>query len=139
MDNEQLELWQQKKNLVEEMLTLTQNAAFSGLEEDADVYAELINQRQGLIDKFAELDNQLKQEKYQSLSPSFKIEIENIQTDLKNMYQEIKTIDDANAPIIEGVIGRIKNEFKKIKVGTNARNLYNQEMPSSYRKINIKQ
>ena len=139
MDNEILKLWQEKKELTDEMLKLTEMLSLSGLEEDADVYATFVSKRQTYIDQFQVVDNQLKQEPYLSVSPEVQIEIDSLSKQMQGSYQEMLRIDEANRPIIENVLKDFRGEIKKFNQAKNFKNMYSQDSGAqTYRKINTR-
>ena len=125
------EILLKKRDLLTEMLTLTESAKFYGDKEEADTYSELIEKRQKNIEKIKILDSKLEEEPYKAFlknpTKQFKDSVDLIQFSTREIAAKIIELDKKNAKIIDRINKDIKKELKSFKEKQNMNNLYNND------------
>lgn len=121
-----------KRDLLTEMLTLTNSTRFSGNDdEDVEAYTTLMEKRQKHIDEIKFIDAKLENEPYKSVlkNPSKKLDdnLYLIKHSTAAIAEKIIALDKKNAGDVEKVNSSIRKQLKSFKEKKNMSNLYNND------------
>jgi|GEM_PF-4130404 len=121
-----------KRDLLTEMLTLTNSTRFYGNEEqDIEAYGTLMEKRQKNVDEIKRIDAKLESEPYKSVlkNPSKKLEnnIYSIKHSTSSIAEKIIELDKKNAQDVQKMHLSIKKQLKSFKEKKNMSDLYNND------------
>lgn len=139
---ETLELFYQKRDLLTNMLSLTQSFSFSGVEEDAEIYVNLIESRQSYIRGIIAIEKALGSEPHARIlaTPPQKLslKIEQITNEIKEISKQIVDLDNENKKAIEKTYDILKSQVKDFNVSRNIKGLYQKDITPEYNRIDTK-
>lgn len=127
MDDQRLVRWNDKKSHMQAMLDMTKNTVFMGIEEDLETYAQLIEAREEYVTQIKKIDEELAQG-HEEISPALQSDINAVKLEIKTLASDITEVDKSNKRIVDETRLRLANEFKTIRQGKNAKNLYQKDM-----------
>lgn len=129
------EILLQKRDLVSDMLRLTESTRFFGDEEDADKYISLMDKRQSNIEKIISIDKELEQEPFATLlkNPTKELEdnIYSINHAIREFSGQIIELDKANSKDVERIMASLKKELKGLKEAKSINSLYQNDRHQS--------
>lgn len=121
-----ISLLKERDNLLQQVLTLTENTSFK--KEDAEKYVSMMEERQKFFDRIYEIDNILKEQDYDGLvktgTDKFRKQAEEIFNSSRAIAFRINEQDTANRPMVENIRESFKSEFKTVNEGRSIRNIY---------------
>jgi 23S rRNA pseudoU1915 N3-methylase RlmH len=119
-----LEILQKKKELFSRIYDITRDTVFSGDENDAVRYADLMEKREKLFDQIKLLDD-----KISDAAPSK--EAERIIADIKKTASDIISLDKQNAAMASRIMADVKKSLKDVHEGMNVSKGYSDHLVTS--------
>lgn len=117
-----------KRDLVSDILNLTETTEFFGDQDDPDKYISLMDKRQVIIDQIILIDSELEKEPNAILLKNPTKELENnlysINHAIKEFANKIIALDKANNKYSDKIIDSLKKELKSIKDTKNLTSVY---------------
>ena len=113
----QLELMQKKKMLYSSIYDITNETVFTGEEEDATRYADLMEKREGLFGQIAQLDEDLS-------GIGLCKEAEPILADIKKIIKDIIALDKSHEAEVSRIMTELKKSLKDLSAGKSINKSY---------------
>ena len=110
-------LYEEKISILKEVLDLTQSVAFSGNDDDADKYVDLIETREGLIGRAKEIDRQLATAENITGAQKYTRE-------LGALARQIVEQDNYMKATVLKILDNAKTDIKNVNTGKHLNNLY---------------
>jgi len=107
-----IELLQKKKELLSQVYTITKDAVFSGNEDDALTFADLMDNREKLFGQIKILDDKMPDD-----TPCK--DAERLLSDIRNISGDIIALDNNNGEVSSRILADIKKSLKGINDGKN--------------------
>lgn len=121
-----IDLLKERGNLLQRVLTLTENTPLK--KGDADKYVSMMDERQKFFDRIYEIDKLVEKQDYNGLmkdgTAEFRRQAEEVFNSSRAIAFRIKERDTANRPMVENIRESFKSEFKTVNEGKSIRNLY---------------
>ena len=121
--SEQLSLIKEKKDLLNEMLLITENQAKITKEEEFEEIEKILDKKDLIIDKINDIDLKL------SGSNLEDEKLSDLNSQIKDILNKIKILDDANNKFLSKVTSKIGESLKEVRESKRAMNKYGNSDP----------
>ena len=138
-----LELLTQKRDFITNILTSTQVIGFTGIEEDAQTYIELMEKRQAIFQNIADIDKALQEKEHADRISSADGELlERINQLIETIQRQAKQVialDNKNKDLVDKARSLLSDQIKGVRQGKNLKNMYQTDRISGYTKFDKSQ
>jgi len=123
---ELINLYRKKEKFMVKILEITENANFTGTDQDVQAYTVLIERRENIINEIKNIDHKLFSQKYKEILADRDIsrEVERMKSSIFEIVKKVIDLDKKIDTIIESVYHELKHKIKDIAVGKNVNNAY---------------